>query len=61
MTRQAFQHDFDACDLKNPDMQETIRELARKCDIVVENFRPGVMARFGLDYETLLECNPRLI
>ncbi|WP_242404824.1 CaiB/BaiF CoA transferase family protein [Novosphingobium sp. MBES04] len=50
-----------ACDLKNPAMQETIRKLASQCDIVVENFRPGVMARFGLDYEALAKTNPRLI
>lgn len=35
--------------------------LARSADIVIENFRPGVMARFGLDYETLSKENPRLI
>ncbi|AKH44353.1 crotonobetainyl-CoA:carnitine CoA-transferase CaiB-like acyl-CoA transferase [Altererythrobacter atlanticus] len=50
-----------ACDLKNPEMQATIRALVGECDIVVENFRPGVMARFGLDHETLLKINPRLI
>jgi crotonobetainyl-CoA:carnitine CoA-transferase CaiB-like acyl-CoA transferase len=30
-------------------------------DVVIENFRPGVMARFGLDYATLAKINPRLI
>ncbi|RIV80991.1 CoA transferase [Aurantiacibacter xanthus] len=50
-----------ACNLKSSEMQETIRELAKQCDIVVENFRPGVMARFGLDHETLCKLNPRLI
>jgi formyl-CoA transferase len=35
--------------------------LARSADILIENFRPGVMARFGLDYATLSASNPRLI
>lgn len=50
-----------ACDLKNPAMQQVVRDLVSKCDVVVENFRPGVMARFGLDYRVLSQINPRLI
>ncbi|RIV78232.1 CoA transferase [Pelagerythrobacter aerophilus] len=50
-----------ACDLKSPKMQDTIRALVAKCDVLVENFRPGVMARLGLDHETLLKVNPRLV
>lgn len=37
------------------------RDLAARADVVVENFRPGVMARLGLDYEMLRETNPRLV
>jgi crotonobetainyl-CoA:carnitine CoA-transferase CaiB-like acyl-CoA transferase len=37
------------------------RDLAAKCDILVENYRPGVMDRLGLGYETLSVINPRLI
>ena len=37
------------------------RELAKRSDIVLENFRPGVMAGFGLSYEALSEVNPRLV
>ncbi|MDZ7885106.1 MAG: CaiB/BaiF CoA-transferase family protein [Mycobacterium sp.] len=48
-------------DLKNPEGVRVARELAAKCDVVIENFRPGVMARLGLDYEALSEVNPGLI
>ena len=40
---------------------EIVRALAAKADIFVENFRPGAMARHGLDYDTLAVSNPRLI
>jgi crotonobetainyl-CoA:carnitine CoA-transferase CaiB-like acyl-CoA transferase len=50
-----------ACNLKSPAMAALIRELMQQFDIVVENFRPGVMKRFGLDYDTLAVINPRLI
>jgi len=48
-------------DLKIPAGLEVARELARRSDVVVENFRPGVMRRLGLDYATLEADNPRLI
>ena len=48
-------------DLSQPQGREVFAHLARSADIVVENFRPGVMARHGLDYETLSKDNPRLI
>jgi formyl-CoA transferase len=41
--------------------QELVRALAREADILIENFRVGTMARFGLDYDTLAAANPRLI
>ncbi|MGB2985680.1 MAG: CoA transferase, partial [Phycisphaerae bacterium] len=50
-----------AIDLKNPRGVELVREFARVCDVLVENFTPGLMKRFGLDYETLRELNPRLV
>ena len=49
------------CDLKTEDGLARARELALSADIVVENFRAGVMPRFGLDAETLRALNPRLI
>ena len=48
-------------DLKHPDAQRVVRHLARSADIVVENYRPGVMQGFGLDYPALSAINPRLI
>ncbi|MCS6932827.1 MAG: CoA transferase [Acetobacteraceae bacterium] len=47
--------------LKAPEGREAFLRLARAADVVVENFRPGVMARLGLGYEALSAANPRLI
>ncbi len=48
-------------DLKRPEAVAIVRRLVETADVLVENFRPGVMARFGLDYDTLRVLNPRLI
>ncbi len=48
-------------DLKSEDGREAFRALAASADAVVENFRPGVMERLGLSYESLAEDNPRLV
>jgi CoA:oxalate CoA-transferase len=48
-------------DLKSPDAIGVIRRLLANTDILVENFRPGVMRRLKLDYGALRELNPRLI
>jgi CoA:oxalate CoA-transferase len=48
-------------DLKTADGPELARRLADCADVLVENFRPGVMARIGLDYPTLRQRNPRLV
>ncbi|HEX2341785.1 MAG TPA: CoA transferase [Vicinamibacterales bacterium] len=48
-------------DLKQPAAQEIFRRLAATADVIVENYRPGVMTRFGLDYASLSADNPRLI
>jgi crotonobetainyl-CoA:carnitine CoA-transferase CaiB-like acyl-CoA transferase len=50
-----------AADLKTPAMRDRIRELAATCDVVVEQFRPGVMHRLGLGYEQLRTLNPKLV
>jgi formyl-CoA transferase len=47
--------------LKHPEAQRIFRQLAQTADVVVENFRPGVMGRFGLPYDSLRQINPRLI
>jgi CoA:oxalate CoA-transferase len=48
-------------DLRNELGKELFRKLARRADIVVENFRPGVMDKLGVGYEVLKQENPRLI
>lgn len=47
--------------LKTDEGREILRELAMQSDVLVENFRPGTLKKFGLDFETLHELNPRLI
>jgi crotonobetainyl-CoA:carnitine CoA-transferase CaiB-like acyl-CoA transferase len=48
-------------DLTKPKAVEIVKKLAERADVVWENFRPGVMERFGLGYEVLRGVNPRLI
>jgi crotonobetainyl-CoA:carnitine CoA-transferase CaiB-like acyl-CoA transferase len=50
-----------AIDLKNPRGRDVALRLIDRADVVIENFRPGVMERLGLGYETLAERNPRII
>jgi formyl-CoA transferase len=67
---QGYSHNFCAfnrnklsltLDIASPRGQEVFRRLARQADVVLENFRPGVMKRFGFDYETLRSANPGLV
>lgn len=48
-------------DLKNPADLEQAKTLVGRCDVVVENFRPGVMKRLGLDYAAARALNPRVV
>ena len=48
-------------DIATEEGRTTAAELAGECDVVLENFRPGLMAGFGLDYETLSKQYPKLI
>ncbi|MGU3584644.1 CaiB/BaiF CoA transferase family protein [Rhodococcus sp. C26F] len=50
-----------AIDLREPDGRELIRKLVAEVDIVLENFRPGTLAKWELDYATLSAINPRII
>lgn len=50
-----------ALDLKNAGDLEVARRLIARCDVLVENFRPGVMHRLGLDYNAVSERNPSII
>lgn len=49
------------CDISQPDGQALICELVRHCDVFVENYKVGDMARYGLDFDTLKALNPRLV
>src|SRR5712664_1005713 len=50
-----------ALDLKSPSGVEILKRLAATADVLVENYRPGVAQRLGIDYDALKQINPRLI
>src|SRR5687767_7521998 len=50
-----------ALDLKRPEGVEILRKLAAGADVMVENYRPGVAKRLGVDFETVKNINPRLV
>ena len=50
-----------AADLKDADDLERVKQLIEKADVVLHNFRPGVMQRLGLDYETVKTINPTIV
>ena len=47
-------------DLRKPEGRLLVKRLSEKCDVVIENFRPGVLEKWGLDYEQLSASNPGL-
>ena len=49
------------CDISQPEGQALIRELVQQCDVFIENFKVGDMARYGLDYASLKALQPRLV
>lgn len=48
-------------DLARPEGQRIVRELAKQCDVLLENYKLGGLAQYGLDYASLHELNPRLV
>jgi crotonobetainyl-CoA:carnitine CoA-transferase CaiB-like acyl-CoA transferase len=50
-----------ALDLRRPEAVKVAQELALQADVLIENFRPGVMKKYGLDYDTLSQNNTRII
>lgn len=50
-----------AIDMKRPEGKRVVMALAAKADIVIENFRPGVVDRLGVDYETVRQLNPTVV
>ncbi|GHF49587.1 crotonobetainyl-CoA:carnitine CoA-transferase CaiB-like acyl-CoA transferase [Amycolatopsis bartoniae] len=50
-----------ALDLRDPADAEVARELARRADVLIENFKPGGLAKYGLDFDTVREANPGVI
>jgi crotonobetainyl-CoA:carnitine CoA-transferase CaiB-like acyl-CoA transferase len=48
-------------DFTRPEGQQLVRALADSCDVVIENFKPGGLAQYGLDYQALRSTNPRLV
>ena len=49
------------CDIAQPEGQALVRQLAEHCDVFIENFKVGDMARYGLDYAALSALNPKLV
>ena len=50
-----------ALDLKSPSSRKVVERLARRCDIAIEGFRPGVARRLDIDYESLKKANPKIV
>ena len=50
-----------SADLKNADDLEKVKQLLAKADVMMHNFRPGVMERLGIDYETVKKINPSIV
>jgi len=48
-------------DLRESAGQQLVRDMANVCEVLVENFTPGLTKRFGLDYEALRKTNPKLV
>ena len=49
------------CDFRSPEGQQRVRDLVADADVLIENFKVGGLAKYGLDYDSLRQVNPRLI
>ncbi len=58
---QARNKESVTCDLRQPEGQEIVRRLARRSDIMIENFRPGALEKWNLGWDVLSRENPRLV
>lgn len=52
---------FVTLDLRFPEGADLFRELVAKCDVVLENFRPGTLEKWGIGFDALQAINPRLV
>ncbi|SHH84507.1 CaiB/BaiF CoA transferase family protein [Clostridium grantii] len=50
-----------SANLKDPDDLARVKKLIEKADVLIGNFRPGIMAKFGLDYDAVKEINPQIV
>lgn len=50
-----------AIDIASPEGAALVREMAKQCDVLIENFKVGGLKKYGLDYDSIKEINPRLI
>lgn len=50
-----------SANLKDPEDLALVKQLIRKADVMIQNFRPGIMEKLGLDYDTVRQLNPRII
>lgn len=50
-----------AADLKNPEDLARVRQLLARADVMTHNFRPGIMEKIGLDYDSVRALNPRIV
>jgi len=49
------------CDIARPEGQALVREMAARCDVLVENFKVGDLDRYGLGWDEIAKCNPRIV
>jgi CoA:oxalate CoA-transferase len=50
-----------AVDLRDPDQLERVKQIVARADVIIQSFRPGVMKRYGLDYDSVAKLNERIV